>query len=258
MNKKDSKIAEVLTVPIDKIIENNWNVNVQNEIIFNELVKDIKSEGFDEAIQVIRIGKTDKDFEEGKEYRIIGGAHRYRAAKVLGYTEIPIVIKEYATEKDQKIKTVRRNQLRGDLDRKKFTKLFNSLNSSGINNDFAKQFGFKNKEELKKMIMNLKGKNSKEMLDKLKEVKLEENTITNLSAILNQLFKEYGETVSQSYMYFFYGTKLHLMVMMNHKLKNYMDQINERVGKSKENINVLLERVFEIGLEGLKKINVRK
>ena len=177
MKNKITKIAESILVPVDKIVENEWNANAQEEIIFNELVQTIKEEGFDESLQVTKLDKTDKEYADGKEYRIIGGEHRFKTAKLLGYKELPVVIKNYTTEKEQKIKTVRRNQLRGELDRKKFTKLFNSLNTSGINNDLARSMGFKNKETLRKMILNYKGKNTKEFLEKLKEVKLDENAI---------------------------------------------------------------------------------
>lgn len=253
-----TKISQSILVDVDNIVENNWNPNKQQEIIFNELVKDIKEEGFDEPIQCVLVDKNSIEYKEGKLYKIIGGEHRFKAAKILGYKEIPVVVKDYATEKEQKIKTVRRNQLKGDLDKKKFTKLFNSLNSAGIDNEVARSFGFKNKEDLKKMIVNFKGKNSKEFIDKLKEVKLEENAITNISMILNKLFKEYGETVSQSYMFFTYGTKLHLMIMMNSKLKTFVETIKQRVSKTKENINSVVERIFEVGSEYLKNTNINK
>ena len=37
-------------------------------------------------------------FKEGKRYKIIGGEHRYKVAMILGYEEIPIIIKDYDEE----------------------------------------------------------------------------------------------------------------------------------------------------------------
>lgn len=253
----DENFAEVIEIDIDEIVPNEWNPNKQDEIIFNELTRDIKEEGFDEPIQVVKIKEDDKLYEEGKRYKIIGEEHRYKSVKVLGWERIPAVIKEYENENTQKEKTVRRNLLKGDLDKKLFTKLINSLDPySELTPELSRRLGFKNEDEAKKYFINEKGKYNEEYAEKLKETRTEELAIANLSLILNKLFAEFGDTVQQNFMFFTYGTKLHLMVMMNRKIQKMVDGVIERAKKKGENINDLLEKILELGIEGTKGITI--
>ena len=210
-----SKFAKVQHLKISEIIPNEWNPNEQEEKIFNELTKDIKEEGFDEPIQVVPLPDDHPARKKGKKWRIIGGEHRWRSVRVLGYEEIPAVIKMYTGEMEQKIKTVRRNQLRGDMNRAKMTKLLNSLKPfGGLTEELARKLGFTNIEMMMRLYQDERGRYTEGMANKVANVKREENAIENLSTILNKLFAEYGDTLQQSYMFFTYGTKLHLMVMM--------------------------------------------
>ena len=177
------KIAKTKIVPINEVVENEWNPNEQDEITFNELTSDIDTEEFDEPLQVVLLSKTDPLYDEGKRYKIIGGAHRFRAVKVLGWSEIPIVIKKYESEETQKIKTVRRNMLRGKNNKTKFTQLVHSLNRKQ-DVTLATDMGFNSKEALMMAMLNEKGKYDPDMAQEINKIKKEELAIRNFRARL--------------------------------------------------------------------------
>ncbi|MCH8860836.1 MAG: ParB N-terminal domain-containing protein, partial [Thaumarchaeota archaeon] len=59
----------VTMLKVDQLKETGWNPNEMSDVKFNELVRDIDEEGFDEPIQVV------KDQADGR-FWIIGGEHR--------------------------------------------------------------------------------------------------------------------------------------------------------------------------------------
>lgn len=114
-------IIKIEYVLLEKVHPSGWNPNEQDETTFNELTKDIETDGFDEPIIVV------EDDAEPGTYRITSGEHRWKAMKVLGRAKIPVIVKKGWDEVTQKIKTVRRNLLKGALNPQKFTKLVNDI-----------------------------------------------------------------------------------------------------------------------------------
>lgn len=245
----EENFAPVMIAGIEEIVPNEWNPNEQSELTFNELVYDIQNEGFDEPIQVVEIPEDDPQRQKGKRYRIIGGEHRFEAVRTLGWSKIPIVVKQYDSEDEQKIKTVRRNMLKGDLNKAKFTQLVNSLDGRRKDGELAIELGIQSREQLEALLVNEKGEYDPDLAEQIANVKKEETAIKNLSMILNKLFSEYGDTLSHSYMFFTYGTKLHLMVMMSRELQKKIDSLSIHCNEKDKDINEVLEKIVQFGWE---------
>jgi len=97
------KRLKVEYVGVDSIKPNKYNPNRQNEHDFELLLKSMQEDGFTQPI-VCQKNRT-----------IVDGEHRWRAAKTLGYDEIPVVFVDM-TDEQMKISTLRHNRARGSED----------------------------------------------------------------------------------------------------------------------------------------------
>ncbi|MHA2068573.1 MAG: ParB/RepB/Spo0J family partition protein, partial [Candidatus Thorarchaeota archaeon] len=104
----------------DLLHEHPRNSNKQNRHTFSELRESIRENGFDESLLV-----TPRD--DGDGYWIISGNHRCRAGIAEGMEEFPCVIRADWNDVDEQIQLVRRNYVRGSLDKDAFTVAVNMI-----------------------------------------------------------------------------------------------------------------------------------
>jgi len=241
---------DVKLIAIENLEPNSWNPQIMSDAKFNELVEEIREDGFDEPIHVVEHPDPVKKAQE--IFLIVNGEHRWQAARVLGITEIPCVIKDgWKDEQTQKIKTVRRNLLHGDLDKTRFTKLVHTLNDTGIPmKDLPGILGFESEEVFReKFIAEERERQEQEQEQASKSAsdreKDENMVVENLSFILNEIFAEYGETIPQGFMFFWHKNRCHLMVQMDEKLEGLVEAAVKYLRSSGKNVNPLLRRAIE-------------
>jgi len=105
--EKKNKALDTLTieyVSIDSIRPNDYNPNRQSEHDFELLCRSMMEDGFTQPIIVIKSNRE-----------IVDGEHRWRAAKTVGYKEIPVVFVDMTPEQ-ARISTLRHNRARGTED----------------------------------------------------------------------------------------------------------------------------------------------
>lgn len=202
--KAAPKAAElkVFDINIEDLIPDDENPNEMDEATFDALVEEIREQGFDEPIQV-RVHPT----LEGK-YQIGSGHHRTKAAMVLGMVTVPCIIKEWS-DREQRVALVKRNALRGSLNKAKLTTLYRDLAKGKDGALVQRELGFTNPKKFEAMIeaagQNLPPKQRK----KLEEAKETIKSIDDLSSVLNKIFKESGSELDKGYMVFSFGGKKH-------------------------------------------------
>lgn len=238
-----AEIKEIVEIEIDRIHPNEWNPNQQSSETFNQLVQEIEEDGFDHPLQVI---PCSCELLDGEHYRIIGGEHRWRAVKIMEWEKVPCSVYENWDEETQKLKTVRRNLLTGELNDAKFTKLVNSLTETIPFEDLPPMLGFDSDKEFLRHYIKDKEDRDRSWLDSLmEESKKEIEAVDGLSDILNNIFSEFGETVSQNFMFFSFKGRTHLMVVMESRL---YEEVEKMVGFLKEsggNANDYFEEVLK-------------
>lgn len=87
-------------VDINLLEANSYNSNKMPEVKFMALVDTIKRYGQTHPIQVV----VNKD-----KYRIIGGEHRWRAMKMLKFTQIEVLVRKFEDDIDEKLASVEDN-----------------------------------------------------------------------------------------------------------------------------------------------------
>lgn len=105
--EKTNKSLEVLKieyVDVGILNPNSYNPNRQSEHEFELLCRSITEDGFTQPVIVMREGNV-----------IVDGEHRWRAARHLGYEQIPVVFVDMTPEQ-MRISTLRHNRARGSED----------------------------------------------------------------------------------------------------------------------------------------------
>lgn len=226
---------KIVDIPIEDLIPDEENPNVQKDAVFNNLVENIAEIGMVEPIMVAPYFENGKRVE-GK-YRIISGHHRYEACKVLEYETIPCVVQEDFDEDMAKFQLVRMNMLRGELDPIKFTKLYNRM-AEKYGEELLKQaMGLVDEKAFERLYLDVRKELPKEIAEKLDEAKDDIKTVDDLSRILNELFSKYGDTLDYDFMVFTFGNRTHYWIRMDSVLKEIMDKIAEFCVEREVNVN---------------------
>lgn len=236
-------------IAIGRIHPNSWNPNFEQATTFNKLVAEIEEDGFDQPLQVVEIKLGESDFIETwteKHYRIIGGEHRYKAAIILGMAELPCVIYEDWDEKLQKLKTVRRNLLSGELDSAKFTKLVNSLRVELPLEALPDLFGFKDVDEFNKFYVAEKAAKEALFLDGiLDESRKERYAVDSVSDIIGNILRECGETLDQDYLFFSYKGAVLTVVLCDAPCSKAVKDLHARLRDTGERITPFITSAIQ-------------
>lgn len=208
---------KIRDVAIDQISANPWNVNEMDDETFNRLAEEIQSVGFIDPIQVVPM--------DNGTYMIIGGEHRWRVSKVLGYEVVPCVIldSQMWTEDDlKKFVSVRLNALHGKVNPEKFMNLYVDLAKRHDESALQALLGYTDEDAWKGLTKGVrKGLEdaglSKEALKKFDEASAELMTVDDLSGILNRLFTDHGNDLKYNFMVMSFGGKDHLYVQFDNK-----------------------------------------
>jgi hypothetical protein len=112
--------AEYL-VPVDRIRPNSFNPNKMDDFMFGRTVASIDKLGWATPI-VVR--------DMGDYFEVIDGEHRWRAARELGMTEVPIWNLGEIPDAKAKQLTIVLNETRGTADREKLGELLRDLLTS--------------------------------------------------------------------------------------------------------------------------------
>lgn len=247
--------VEIVSIPIDKLVEHPENPNFMVDGQFNKLSENIKEVGMVENLQVAK----NKD----GTFTIIGGHHRFRAAKINGYTELPCVIIDDLEEgkpnweNKRRFQLLRMNIIKGKIDPLKFTEMFNNLSDKYDREALREMFGFWDEKSFEMLYKEVKSGLPIELQEELEKSKKSIKTIDDLALILNRLFNEYGNTLESGFMIIDYGGKDSIWVQADSKLWGIVKPFADSVHHAKLNItNELYEilknsqRVKELLKEG--------
>lgn len=199
-------VAPIRTVDIDQIEPNDWNPNVEDATTFNELVRNIEEHGFTGAIEVVEL--------DSGRYRIIGGEHRWKAAKLLGIKQVPISVAPW-DEDTQKIETFKLNLLKGKVDPAKFTAMWNSLVLKYGEDQLRRMMGLQGRDaEFRRLLKRVKQSLPEEVQQQIEARGDKIRNVEDIAAVVNSIYATYGSTLDSGFMLFSYGGQTHLMVKM--------------------------------------------
>ena len=160
-------------------------------------------------------------------YIIVGGEHRWRAARVLGMATAPCLVRDDWDADAQRFVSVKLNVIRGKLDPLKFIKMVEGLRAKYGQEVMATMMGFADQASFNKLYRQVKRGLPREIGDRLDKVKSKIRSVDELASVLNELISTHGSTIERGYMFFTYSGQTHLMVMMDGDLRVQVDDLAE-------------------------------
>lgn len=206
----DAPTYPVEMIPVELIDDFEGNPQVMSDATFSALVEEIAESGWTVPVQVVG------PMPDGR-YKMVGGHHRKKAAKVLGYSRIPgmLLPPDQFNEDIREIQVVKQNVLAGELNPEKFTTLFNRIAEKYGTEMTRTMMGFTQADAFKRVYQEAKKGLPPEMAARLDETKQELKTVDDLSLILNKIFNEFGDTLKFHGLFFTWGGREHLMIQLD-------------------------------------------
>ena len=251
-----SKVSVHLPEMIEKdlLSEHPRNSNKQSRHVFKELRQSIRDNGFDESLLVI----PRDDGNEG--FWIVAGNHRFRAGSAEGMDEFPCVVRDDWDGVQQQVEVVRRNYVRGNIDRDSFTLAVNALAAEQDLkvDEIREAMGFEDTEVFLELY-----KEEEERAEAARAAAAEHrsssnavvNMVDDLGLVLSTIFEEHGDTVPYSFLIFPAGGKNHFFVAATPAVQRSMTKVAEYCIANHLDINVVLGGLLTIGLAQSKMID---
>lgn len=103
---KQHPVSNVIWVPVEKVVANDYNPNVVAPPEMKLLRLSIEADGYTQPIVV---------WEREGLYEVVDGFHRHIVGKELGYTHLPVVVvnNDRTDRNDRIASTIRHNRARG-------------------------------------------------------------------------------------------------------------------------------------------------
>lgn len=226
----------------DLLFEHPRNSNKQNRHMFKELRDSIREHGFDESLLVVP-----KD--EGDGYWVVSGNHRYRAGCAEGMEEFPCVIRNDWTDIDHQIQLIRRNYVRGNIDKDAFTVAVNTLaqeNNLPLD-DIRESLGFEDADIF--MQYYKEEEERQQAIGKASTSAPQVKMIDDLGLVLSSIFERYGDTVPSSFLIFPAGGKKHMFVAATPAVVRIMQELATYSLENHIDLNLVLGGILAIGKE---------
>jgi len=244
---------DIVMLKLNQIEPNPDNPNRMSDAQFQELLKEIERDGFDEPILVIP--HPDSEKRKNGMYMLAQGEHRWAGLQVLGESEIPAIIKDW-DEKTARIKSVRRNVLHGDLDKVRFGELVKKLNQDGVDSiDMPDVLGFTRQTDFDKLLESVSS-SEKQQTEQAQQATAAANpaaqAVDNVTYLVNEIFSEYGDTVNQSFMFFWYKNNFHLMVLADDDLRRETEHLSNYIKASHTDMAEFFTRAIKAELDRVK------
>jgi ParB/RepB/Spo0J family partition protein len=219
------------------------NLNGMDDEEYARLVQSIREDGFVEPILTVPLVNG--------RYRIVGGHHRWKAAKEVGMEKVPAVVLQgpkWQDEDLQEFMAARLNQIRGSISPQKFVQTFQRLSKKYTTDTLRNLMGFK--VDAWSMMLNGVEKSlksaglPKEAVDAFKKAKGKIHTGDQLSTFLNVLVHKHGSTLPFNYMAFSMGGKEIIYTIANDPVYAAVKEMLAWAEKNQVDINALWEGIL--------------
>lgn len=238
---RDSSLKSI-DIHVDALVPNEFNVNEMDDVGIARLRDEIDEVGFISPIQVIPMN-------DGR-YRILGGEHRWKAAKLAGYEYVPSVVMEgpqWSEEDFVDLVTFRLNAIHGSSNTQKLAILYDRM---------AKKFGQENLQYImgitqvqqwnkikKSVIAQLKISSDlpKDIQKQIEKAEKAASSPDQFGKNLNKILKARTDQLDSSFLVFSHGRKEHVLIGVNESNFLLAKEIGSICSSAGQDINQIME-----------------
>jgi ParB/RepB/Spo0J family partition protein len=243
---------DVKDIHVDLFVCNPDNVNEMTEEDLGKLCGHISEVGLISPIEAVPI-------EDGK-YMILGGEHRWRAAKRLGMSYVPTVVLTDAKWTDSDLfdlTAFRLNVIKGSQNPEKFIKLYDRLQQKYGAGSLKDVFSVTDKSLWKKLTKSIKSEMKRsglpdDVLDKMDEADAKAKSFDQFTKRMNKIFSDHASTVENGCIVFMNGKTESMIVKASDKVFEAMKALSSFATSQGKNVNEFLEPAFSEMLGRLK------
>jgi ParB/RepB/Spo0J family partition protein len=236
---KESSLKTV-DIHVDALVLNPHNINEMSETTLQRLVEEIRDVGFLDPINVVPT-------QDGK-YIILGGEHRYKAAKIAGMTYVPAVVHTDEKWSDQDLfglVAFRLNVLRGSQNPEKFMKDYERLSQKFGTEKLQDIFAVTDKSLWKKLTKSVKkemkglGHDVESQIEKAEE--RAGGSFDKFAKSVQRIMKNHAEMVTHGCVIFMNGKSETVLLNANDNVFEAIKTLSRLASEQNRNINEYLE-----------------
>lgn len=231
---------------IDVQLVDKWddNPNAMSDEEFNALCDELDQNGLIDPIQVVGPHTNGR-------YFILGGHHRFDAARVLGWEKLSCVLldpTEWGSEKVE-FQNIKMNVLKGKLSADKMMRWYQDKAKLYNAETLAKLTGFTNIDAFLKIVGELKKSIGatglpEDLKNKVSEALSEMKTVDDLASVLHKIFNEYGDQLKYNFLTYTFGGLPHLYVLCNKKTWKSLQEIKKHCLDNELDINLVFAELL--------------
>ena len=227
-------------LPIDSLVPNPWNPNEQDPETFDMLVRRMRQIGVIAPVQVVAL-------KDGT-YQIIGGEHRWKAAKAIGYATIPAIIltdARFESEDLRKLVTMQLNMIGGKLNPEKFLKMYSDLSKRYDDKSLKDLLGFTKDHQFKLLTKGIADGLPDDMKEEFeRRAASAKGDPEALQKILTDLMGKYGDDLRCNFMILSHEGREHVWLKLNGPTHIAVKQVLDLCRTRAIDINTVLEEAF--------------
>jgi len=245
MEKTKEGSLKSVDIHVDALIANEDNTNQMDEKTLERLAEEIREVGFLDPINVVP--------KEDGNYIILGGEHRWRAAKIAGLEYIPAVVHTDEKWQDRDLfdlVTFRLNAIQGKVNNDKFVKMYERMSQKFGHDSLQQIFAVTQDNVWKKMVKDVSKqlKNSglpDNLINKLENSESIKNSPDKFASFLDRIFKDHGNSLSSNFVIFSHGKKDHVLIHANTETFNAIKIIVDASAKVGVDVNNELQPLLQ-------------
>jgi len=229
----------VQDIPIGEILPAPWNPNQMDEEEFNILAEKLDEIGMIDPIQVL----PKEGLEEPAKYQIVGGEHRWKAARALGWETLPCVVldpKEFDEDR-QKFVNMQLNIVKGRLNKTKFMALYKEMAQKYSDEALKGLMGFSKMEALQSLVGKIQRGLPGETGKRFGEAAQGVESVKDLGRVIQQTLTKHGSDLQHSFIVLTLNGRPHYWVQMSSSFKDVMDDLADYCRDNNKQMHELLE-----------------